>query len=99
MPSVHKRGTANVAGGVLTSMQVSSVKVNGQPICVQGDTGTPDSECDGDVHCSWATVATRGSSSARKVRAGGKLVVVRGDRDTCSHPRASGSPNVNAYEA
>jgi uncharacterized Zn-binding protein involved in type VI secretion len=90
---VVRKTDVNAAGGAVTSNQVTSVRVNSLPITVEGDSGTPDSACDGDIHCSWTTVAT----NPKTVRAGGVPINIKTDIDTCGHPRQSASSNVRAY--
>lgn len=93
MPAVQRQGDSNSAGGTAKS-GVSSVRVNGQPVVVQG-TGV-------SAHAPWSrrqhpphasTVTTGGVSS---VRAGGKPINVDGNTDACGHSRKGGSPNVRA---
>lgn len=92
MPAVQRQGDADSAGGVILK-GIGSVTVNGRPIAAGrlkvsphpccGRKGCPPS------HCSPTTVP--GSSS---VRIAGQLVVLTGHKDSCSHARVGGSPNV-----
>jgi uncharacterized Zn-binding protein involved in type VI secretion len=77
----------NSCGGVPMS-GVSSVRVNGIPIVVNGASVTPHPN-NKPPHNSARTVA--GSSS---VRAGGQPVVSASDVDSCGHSRVNASPNV-----
>lgn len=92
MPGVQRQGDTNNAGGV-ASGGVSSVRVNGRPIMVTGQSVSPHPCCGRKgcppIHCSATTAG--GSSS---VKAGGISIVVTGDADTCGHARAGGSGDV-----
>jgi uncharacterized Zn-binding protein involved in type VI secretion len=92
MPGVQRKGDPDSAGGIITS-GISSVKVNGRPIAVEGLSVTQHPCCGQrgcpPVHCSAKTANGSGS-----VKAGGKKVVLDGDADTCGHTRRSGSSNV-----
>ena len=92
MPGVQRQGDANSAGGVITG-GVSSVRVNGRPIAVEGLSVTPHPCCGQKrcppIHCN---ATTKGSSSS--VKAGGISVIVAGDVDTCGHSRSGGSSDV-----
>lgn len=92
MPGVQRQGDANDAGGV-ASGGVSSVRVNGRPIMVTGQSVSPHPCCGQKrcppIHCSATTAG--GSSS---VKAGGIAIVVTGNADTCGHSRAGGSTDV-----
>jgi uncharacterized Zn-binding protein involved in type VI secretion len=92
MPGVQRKGDANSAGGV-ASGGVSSVKVNGRPIVVNGISVTPHPCCGQrgcpPSHCSATTTGGVGS-----VKAGGIPIIVNGNSDTCGHPRTAGSGDV-----
>jgi uncharacterized Zn-binding protein involved in type VI secretion len=92
MPGVQRQGDVNSAGGVAQS-GVSSVRVNGRPIVVNGISVTPHPCCGRKgcppVHCH---AVTQGGIAS--VRAGGIAVVVDGCSDTCGHPRKGGSGDV-----
>jgi uncharacterized Zn-binding protein involved in type VI secretion len=91
MPSVQRQGDANSAGGIAQG-GVSSVRVNGRPIMVEGMSVTPHPCCGQKkcppIHCN---ASTKGSSA---VKAGGLSVIVTGDVDTCGHSRSGGSGDV-----
>jgi len=86
MPAVQRKGDLNSAGGVAQG-GFGSVRVNGQPVVVNGTSVSPHPE--GDPH-----LVARTSGGSRTVRAGGIPVNFTGNLDTCGHPRQGGSPNV-----
>jgi len=92
MAAVQRQGDANDAGGV-ASGGISSVRVNGRPIMVTGQSVSPHPCCGRKgcppIHCSATTAG--GSSS---VFAEGKPVIFTGDADTCGHVRIGGSADV-----
>jgi uncharacterized Zn-binding protein involved in type VI secretion len=67
---------------------ITSVRVNGVPIAVNGASVTPHANHK-QPHNTARTVA-RSSS----VRAGGQAVVSASDVDSCGHSRVTASPNV-----
>jgi uncharacterized Zn-binding protein involved in type VI secretion len=77
----------NSCGGVPMS-GVSSVRVNGIPIVVNGASVTPHPN-NKPPHNSARTIARNPT-----VRAGGLPIVTATDVDSCGHSRASASPNV-----
>lgn len=92
MPGIQRVGDANGAGGV-ASGGVSSVRVNGRAVIVNGN-GVSAHPCCGrrgcpPIHCSATTTGGVGS-----VKAGGIPIVVTGASDTCGHARAGGSGDV-----
>jgi len=93
MPSVVRRGDFNSAGGSALGPSAPSVRVNGRPVCVPGDRVTPH-PCCGLPGCAKHCVA-RTTIGSTKVKAEGKGVVFVGSPDSCGHPRANGSFNVN----
>lgn len=93
MPSVVRRGDPNSAGGVVTGPCAPSVTVNGRPVSLPGDGVTPH-PCCGLPGCFKHCVA-RTSGGSSSVYAEGKPVIYVGCVDTCGHPRALGSNNVN----
>ena len=92
MPAVQRDGDANGAGGV-TSGGVGSVRVNGRPVTVNGNSVSAHPCCGRKgcppIHCS---ATTAGGSDT--VKAGGINIVVTGNADTCGHARAGGSGDV-----
>ena len=93
MPQVVRRGDPNSAGGVVVGPCTNSVRVNGRPISLPRDLVTPHPCCPRPgcfKHC--VAVTTIGSSS---VSAEGKPIIYVGSPDSCGHPRALGSTNVN----
>ena len=84
MPAVHRNGDANNGGGIVSSNR--NVRVNGQPISVDGDSVS--------AHGLHTGVKTANGSSS--VLANGKPVNRQGDADTCAHTRSSGSTDVFA---
>lgn len=85
MPGVQRKGDQNTAGGRALS-GVSSVRVNGIPVVVEG---TPVTGHGRGPH---ASPQTRGGNGS--VRVGGVPIITDGCTDTCGHPRRGGSPNV-----
>lgn len=92
---VQRVGDANGGGGIATGPGHSNVLVNGRPALKPRTPFTPHIGCDprNPIHC-FGVVAVSGNSSS--VRANGQPLVLTGARDTCSHSRAGGSPNVRA---
>jgi uncharacterized Zn-binding protein involved in type VI secretion len=90
MSSVQRKGDANSAGGVITNGD-KSVLVNGRPIATIGLLVSPHPPCPkGASHCAAKTSV----SVARSVRVNNKPVSATGDKDTCGHPRSTGSRDV-----
>jgi uncharacterized Zn-binding protein involved in type VI secretion len=95
MPAVQRQGDSNAGGGVANG-GVPSVRVNGRPIMIPGQSVTPHPPYPRrgrNAHNNGSTVTAGGNAS---VKAGGQPVVVTGDADSCGHPRAGGSDNVRA---
>jgi len=96
MPGVQRDGDSNTGGGVAQG-GVGSVRVNGRPIMIPGQSVTPHppygprNRRTGHNDGSQKTAGGVGS-----VRAGGSPVVVDGNSDTCGHARTGGSSNVRA---
>jgi len=92
MPAVQRNGDANTAGGVVSGGN-SSVRINGRPVTVVGNSVSPHPCCGRKrcppIHCSATTTGGAGS-----VRVGGIKVILTGHADTCGHTRSGGSPNV-----
>ena len=96
MPAVQRVGDANGAGGVAQG-GVASVRVNGQPIIVDGNSVTahaPWPQRRNNPHPPHAAATTTGGNGT--VKAGGIPVVTTGCADTCGHARAGGSGDVRA---
>jgi uncharacterized Zn-binding protein involved in type VI secretion len=90
MPSVQRQGDPNSGGGIITGGD-RSVLVNGRPIATVGLGVSPHPPCPkGFSHC----VARTSVAGGRSVRVNNKPVSITSDKDTCGHPRSSGSPNV-----
>jgi uncharacterized Zn-binding protein involved in type VI secretion len=95
MPAVQRQGDLDADGGVADGGD-PSVKVNGRPIMIPGQSVTPHPPYPRrgrNEHNNGSTVTGGGVST---VRAGGRPVVVTGDLDSCKHPRVGGSPDVRA---
>lgn len=93
MPGVQRDGDANAGGGVAQG-GVSSVRVNGRPVMIPGQSVTPHPPYPRkgrNEHNNGGQVTAGGNSS---VRAGGKPIIVTGNADSCGHPRAGGSGDV-----
>jgi len=92
MPSVHRIGDPNDAGGVIINPLTVSVFANGLLVAVVGATVASHAPCPyPPIHC--AAVVVTGSPD---VIAEGISVARTGDLDSCAHTRASGSPDVIA---
>lgn len=92
MPAAQRQGDTNSAGGAATS-GVTSVRVNGKPIVVNGTSVSAHApQKPPKAHAPHAAASTAGGSGT--VRAGGKPVVRTGDVDTCGHARTGGSSDV-----
>jgi len=87
MPAVQRVGDVDSGGGVITS-GVSSVRVNGIVVSVNGSGVSAHARRN-----SHRPVTAGGVDS---VRAGGIPINVAGNADTCGHVRTGGSPNVSA---
>lgn len=92
MPAAQRRGDANSAGGVINGGD-STVLINGRPAATPGLSVTPHIPCSpkARIHCIAKT-----SGGTRSVRINGKPLILTGNKDTCGHARAGGSPNVRA---
>lgn len=90
MPSVQRSGDPNSAGGVAAG-GVGSVRVNNQPVVVDGTSVSGHAPW-GKRHPPHASAVTKGGSGT--VKAGGIPINVDGNTDSCGHPRTAGSPNV-----
>lgn len=92
MPAAQRRGDANSAGGVIQGGQ-TSVLINGRPAATPGLSVSPHIPCSpkARAHCIAKT-----AGGARTVRVNGKPLILTGNKDTCGHARAGGSPNVRA---
>jgi|688.fasta_scaffold2449444_2 uncharacterized Zn-binding protein involved in type VI secretion len=93
MPAVQRNGDSNAGGGVAQG-GVTSVRINGLPVMIPGQSVTPHPPYpkDGRNEHNNGSQATAGGNGS--VRAGGQPIVVTGNTDTCGHPRAGGSPDV-----
>lgn len=92
MPPVQRQGDPNSSGGQAKS-GVASVRVNGQPVVVNGTVVSAHAPW-GRPHPPHAATTTGGGVST--VRAGGVPINVDGNADGCGHVRQNGSPNVRA---
>ena len=92
MPNTQRRGDANSVGGVAQG-GIASVRVNGRPIIVPGQSVTPH-PCCGSEGCPPEHCHARTSGGSSTVRAGGQAVIYTGCVDTCGHARAGGSGDV-----
>ena len=94
MPGIQTDGDANSAGGT-TSGGVTSVRVNGKPVTVDGNpvaAHAPWPQRRNNPHPPHAAASTTGGNGS--VKAGGKPIVFTGASDTCGHPRSGGSSDV-----
>ena len=81
------RASVDSAGGIITGPGISSVRINGKPCSVIGDSVAP--------HAPGVHIAAVMSSGSSTVFAGGVAVCRAGDLATCGHA-ATGSSNVFA---
>lgn len=92
MPAVQRVGDRNSAGGVITTGD-DTVLINGRAVAIQGSSVSPHPCCGQrgcpPTHCNAKTQATTST-----VLVNGKPVIFTDDKDTCGHPRVSGSPDV-----
>ena len=92
MPSVHREGDPNNAGGIIINPLTVSVFANGLLVAVIGAAVAAHAPCPyPPSHC--AAVVVTGSPN---VFAEGISVTRTGDMDSCKHTRADGSPDVFA---
>ena len=87
----QRKGDPNMAGGLIRSGD-KSVLINGRPAASPGSSVTPHPPCSpkNPLHC---VASTKGGS--RSVFVNKKPLLTSGDKDTCSHGRASsGSRDV-----
>lgn len=90
MPAVQRVGDTNSAGGAAKG-GVDSVRVNGQPIIVNGNSVSAHAPW-GKPHPPHAAAVTTGGNGT--VKAGGIPIVTTGCADSCGHPRVGGSGDV-----
>ena len=85
-------GDINSAGGVAI-VPVRNVTANGRPLARFMSIVTPHPPCPFvPIHCA----ASAALPASRTVTAGGTPVLRIMDRDTCGHPRVTGSMNSTA---
>ena len=92
MPNTQRQGDANSVGGVAQGGE-TSVRINGRPAMVAGQSVTPH-PCCGQRGCSPEHCHARTSGGSSTVRAGGISLIYTGCVDTCGHARAGGSGDV-----
>jgi hypothetical protein len=90
--SVQRVGDQNSAGGVITNGD-NSVMINGRAVAVQGSSVSPH-PCCGQKGCPPTHCNAKTQTTNSTVLVNGVPLILTDDKDTCSHPRASGSPNV-----
>ena len=92
MPAVQRVGDRNSAGGVIINGD-DSVLINGRAVAIQGSSVSPHPCCGQrgcpPTHCNARTQATNDT-----VLVNGRPLIFTDDKDTCGHPRVSGSPDV-----
>jgi uncharacterized Zn-binding protein involved in type VI secretion len=90
--AIQRVGDRNTAGGVILNGD-DSVLVNGRAIAIQGASVSPHPCCGRrgcpPTHCNAKTQAGKST-----VFVNGVPLIFTDDKDTCGHPRASGSPDV-----
>ncbi len=93
MPAAQRDGDSNAGGGVAQG-GVPSVRINGRPAMIPGQSVTPHPpypKKGRNEHNNGGQATAGGDSS---VRVGGQPIVVTGNTDTCGHARVGGSPDV-----
>ena len=92
MPAVQRVGDQNNAGGVILDGD-SSVLVNGRPVAVRGSAVSPH-PCCGHKGCPPTHCNAKTQAENSTILVNGKPVILTGDKDTCTHSRTGGSPDV-----
>lgn len=92
MPAVQRVGDRNSAGGVITTGD-DSVLINGRAVAIQGSAVSPH-PCCGQRGCPPTHCNARTQTTNNTVLVNGRPLIFTDDKDTCGHPRVSGSPNV-----
>lgn len=95
MPAVQRNGDSNSGGGVAQG-GVGSVRANGIPIMIPGQSVTPHPPYPRRGRNQHNNGSQQTAGGVGSVRAGGQPVVVTGDADTCGHVRTGGSGDVRA---
>ena len=93
MPAAQRDGDSNAGGGVAQGGE-ASVRINGRPVMIPGQSVTPHPpypKKGRNEHNNGGQATAGGNSS---VRAGGKPIIATGDIDTCGHARVGGSEDV-----
>jgi uncharacterized Zn-binding protein involved in type VI secretion len=87
MPKVVRQGDKNSAGGRVIKGN-KNFMVDGRPVSVDGSPVSPHKPCPKHkIHCHAKT-----SQGTHHFMVDGIPVNVMGDKDTCGHARAQGSP-------
>lgn len=90
--AIQRVGDRNTAGGVILNGD-DSVLINGRAVAVRGAKVSPHPCCGHKgcppTHCNAKTQATEST-----VLVNGVPLILADDKDTCDHPRVSGSPDV-----
>lgn len=95
MPAVQRDGDSNAGGGVAQGGE-SSVRINGRPVMIPGQSVTPHPPYPRKGRNEHNNGGQATAGGVGSVRAGGKPVVVTGNSDTCGHARTGGSSDVRA---
>ena len=95
MPGVQRDGDSNTGGGAAQG-GVGSVRVNGRPIMIPGQSVTPHPPYPRRGRNEHNNGSQQTAGGVGSVRAGGSPVVVDGNSDTCGHARTGGSGDVRA---
>lgn len=88
----QRQGDFNGGGGIILDGE-GSVLINGRPAATPGALVTPHIPCSPKKFWHCIALTTGGAST---VRVNGSPLLLTGNKDTCSHSRAGGSPNVRA---
>lgn len=92
MPAVQRVGDRNSAGGVIINGD-DSVLINGRAVAIQGSSVSPH-PCCGQRGCPPTHCNARTQTTNNTVLVNGRPLIFTDDKDTCGHPRVSGSPDV-----
>ena len=95
MPAVQRDGDSNAGGGVAQGGE-PSVRINGRPVMIPGQSVTPHPPYPRKGRNEHNNGGQATAGGVGSVRAGGKPVVVTGNADTCGHARTGGSSDVRA---
>ena len=91
--AIQRVGDRNTAGGVILNGD-NTVLINGRAVAIQGASVSPHFCC-GIKGCPPTHCNAKTQTNNSTVLVNGKPLIFTDDKDTCGHPRASGSPDVS----